>query len=72
MEGKNIPAFPRPLGEGGYKYNESQTGMTLRDYFAGQAIAGLLASGEWGCDCQTAEQAYGMADSMFYIKDKEN
>ncbi len=40
-------------------------GMTLRDWFAGQALAGLLAAGPH--DCTTAEiasDAYRHADSM--------
>lgn len=40
------PAFPRPFSED--KFNEdafaSQHGMTLRDYFAGQALAGVMAN----------------------------
>jgi hypothetical protein len=39
------PAFPRPAtkGSSGSIIRESQNGMTLRDYFAGQALAGQLA-----------------------------
>jgi hypothetical protein len=36
MKKNGKPAFPR----GGIGYNE---GMTLRDYFAGQALAGIVA-----------------------------
>lgn len=42
------PAFPRPVSfsnEGGTHYG--QTGMSRRDWFAGQALAGLLASGHF-------------------------
>jgi len=42
------------------------TGMTLRDYFAGQALAGIMARGtgtsnavEWA-----PEEAYAVADAM--------
>jgi hypothetical protein len=38
------PAFPRPVShsdEGGTHFGF--TGMTLRDYFAGQALAGICA-----------------------------
>ena len=36
-------AYPRT----GDQYITSQHGMTLRDYFAGQALAGLLSSQIW-------------------------
>ncbi len=39
----NTRAFPRPLGtlEDG-SWNEAQPGMSLRDYFAGQALAAII------------------------------
>jgi hypothetical protein len=42
-----------------------QNGMTLRDWFAGQALAGLQASVacNWTCD-EFAAQAYKAADAM--------
>jgi hypothetical protein len=40
------PAFPRPAtkGSSGSIIRESQNGMTLRDWFAGQALAGFCAA----------------------------
>jgi hypothetical protein len=38
--------------------------MTLRDYFAGQALAGMLADPNVGTAEATAECAYHMADAM--------
>lgn len=35
------PAFPRPKTP---DHNSAQEGMSLRDWFAGQALAGLMAS----------------------------
>lgn len=52
----NIPAFP--------VVNASK-GMTLRDYFAGQALAGIAADPD--VDISTDERArwsYRMADAM--------
>lgn len=45
------------------------SGMSLRDYLAGQALAGLLAScagQDMGCmlEEQAAEQAYAYADAL--------
>ena len=39
------PAFPRPVSEiaGTRNTHQSQTGMTLRAYFSGQALIGLLS-----------------------------
>jgi len=49
----------------------SQGGMSLRDYFAAQAMAAMIGtaaapclSGLGGIECVTAEAAYAMADAM--------
>lgn len=49
MEKKNDggPAYPRPIGHTpkiGSLYSSSQDGMSLRDYFAGQFLAGIAAN----------------------------
>ena len=57
------PAFPTPRYERGDMYS---LGMTLRDYFAAKAMAGLIASlreGE-GFSVQGCEWAYKVADDM--------
>ena len=41
-----------------------QTGMTLRDYFAGQALAGRLADSSTPFDIFAARYAYRIADIM--------
>ena len=45
-------------------------GMSLRDYFAGQALAGMFAIGEerWLAE-QVAESAYVFADAMISARD---
>lgn len=60
-------AFPGGLAPGGYTHK----GMTLRDYFAGQAIIGLLTSSRWSdVDSQTdlkhnlVQDAFCVADMM--------
>ena len=52
-------------------------GMTLRDYFAGQALAGMFASegvgpegSTWGEIPDVAQHAYRMADAMLAERDK--
>ena len=69
----NPPAFPIVIDLGDdVKY---QTGMTLRDYFAGLAMQGLIASprGLLGkneiTDVDYAQAAYLIADAM--IKARE-
>jgi hypothetical protein len=49
----------------------SQSGMTLRDYFAGQAIV-ALAEHMMGVDMShsQAEQAYRLADAMIAEREK--
>jgi len=46
--------------------------VTLRDYFAGQALAGLLADGlrDKRDDDDIAEVAYGMADAMLNERER--
>lgn len=42
-EAENPPAFPsQPCGPDGLPTEEMQTGMTLRDWFAGQAIGAVI------------------------------
>lgn len=61
-------AFPRPADDfGGGSSRED--GMTLRDWFAGKALAGYLAAfGGDGVQLPTfkeaAREAYGYADAM--------
>lgn len=41
------PAYPRPIGHTpniGASFSRAQEGMTLRDYFAGQFLAGIAAN----------------------------
>ena len=66
------PAFPIPADEPGNTY----TGMSLRDYFAGQALAGICANpdiSKWCADNEMKTQfvradyvmsAYEIADMV--------
>jgi hypothetical protein len=56
------PAFPFK-GYAGETY-----GMTLRDWFAGQALAGMLI-GEWLSDKGVATLAYEYADAMLRARE---
>ena len=59
----NPLAFPRE-GEG-------QLGMSLRDWFAGQALAGLLGAETDKCryySAYAAERAFGLADAMLVAR----
>lgn len=60
------PAFPREDYQGG---GMGQTGMSVRDYFAIEALGGLLASADGGeensiNDKAFARAAYQLADAM--------
>jgi hypothetical protein len=67
------PAFPLPeqrTSFGGQStYQSASYGMTLRDWFAGQALSGMLAdpNGPWE---GAAEKAYWMADLMIAERNK--
>ena len=44
--------------------------ISLRDYFAGQAIQGLLSRGEYG-SAKGTETAYQIADAMIKSRNKQ-
>lgn len=52
------PAFPFAAE---YGHPAACGGMSLRDYFAGQALAGLMAN---GLGSSAVKTAYDMADAM--------
>ena len=66
------PAFPLVTHEmpNGAGIEWGSSGMSLRDYFAGQALAGLAARGCWNGE-DAAEKAYEMADAMLATRKKE-
>ena len=61
---ENPQAFPFVTQRG--SKTTMYPGATLRDYFAGQAMAGDLVEGGWGMDEGTclAERSYAFADAM--------
>ncbi len=46
-------------------------GMTLRDYFAGQALAGLLADSNASSRSLYAKDAYDLADAMLAARERK-
>jgi hypothetical protein len=65
------PAFPRETSHFGT--SPSQNGMSLRDYFAGQALAGIMARPIVGATSwkEIAATAYGVADTMVGMRVKD-
>lgn len=66
------PAFPRIRASAGGRCNESQTGMSLRDYFAGKCMSDVLNHFSW-TDAHIAEAAkfaYKLADAMISERNK--
>jgi len=69
------PAFPFEHGHSPDACNVRENGMSLRDYFAGQALIGLLAmqSGRSPKDTLTVTdltwQAYTTADAMLAARE---
>ena len=66
------PAFPRAASQtqaGGTHHG--YVGMTLRDYFAAQALAGFCASSVRDNGCRDeARFAYAMADAMLAARER--
>ena len=61
------PAFPASLYklENGQESSVPHIGMTLRDYFAGQAVSGLYADNNFtGSHVDAAKCSYALADAM--------
>ena len=62
------PAFPQAIRykEGGV---HSWNGMTMRDYFAGQALVGILSNEGWSKDI--AQMAYAVAEEMLVAREAQ-
>jgi len=61
----SIPAFPSK--QGGYD------GMTLRDYFAGQALVGFMSDSDYSAPPpKTAIWCYIIADAMIEARGHNN
>jgi hypothetical protein len=68
------PAFPvQPYSSTSTQWSDGSEGMTLRDYFAGQALTGLLANSGgnrgWGTK-NWAVESYCFADAMLKAREK--
>jgi hypothetical protein len=67
------PAFPiqgQPFTLGDTEYMPTDPGMTLRDWFAGQALAGLLSTTGDGPAERYAKASYEVADAMLAEREK--
>lgn len=64
---ENPPAFP---GDWAIDGHEPQYGMTLRDWFAGQALAGRNVSRQYRTWEDMAADAYEIADAMLAARSK--
>ena len=66
---KEDSAFPIVCFNTAGMPNALAHGMTLRDWFAGQALAGLMADSECNLKRETAAKAcYDMADAMLKVR----
>jgi len=67
-------AFPDPGRAQSQKQREvlTETGMSLRDYFAAKAITGILSGGVASEDYlnRISDRAYFLADAMLKARDK--
>jgi hypothetical protein len=70
----NPPLFPRVMQCGDKSVTEG--GMSLRDWYAGQALVGLLSCGQWhntgaGFAEHIAERSGEIADAMLRVRAPE-
>ena len=64
------PAFPVPMVR--YEdnfFNVTDAGMSLRDWFAGQALSGLCSGSFPFCPDQVSATAYAYADAMIRARE---
>jgi hypothetical protein len=63
------PAFPSDYIPG----TATTPGMSLRDWFAGQALAGLLSKGQSTSNAKSwmPEEAYELADAMLAARERK-
>jgi hypothetical protein len=64
------PAFPM-VGQIDEFRSVAITGMTLRDWFAGQALAGVMEKYAYVRPEANAKEAYALADAMIAQREKE-
>lgn len=66
-------AFPRTwtAGSNGEYWPDSESGMSLRDWFAGQALTGLIHKDVEADPRRIAKGAYIIADAMLAERQKE-
>lgn len=66
------PAFPQTVSEQN-RYTEHYFGMSLRDWFAGQALSGMAGRDHWGPALpeRCAQEAYELADAMLKLRQKD-
>ena len=73
------PAFPSDTPIEFYESGETKrraSGMTLRDWFAGQALAGILANSDFiratkESGMSMSENAYAYADAMLKAREEQ-
>ena len=64
------PAFPsHEAAESDYRNRISGGGMSLRDWFAGKAMQGMLAASENYPTPELADYAYQVADAMLRARE---
>lgn len=76
------PAFPKSVSKienhTGYEYSDNQDGMSLRDWFAGKAMQGIMSNSNYRTWVMSKEDmalisecAYEQSDAMLAEREKE-
>lgn len=67
MNNSDMPAMPQDLA-GRRGDDPDLQGVTKREWFAGMAMQGLLASGKFRVDGEMSREAWDAADQMLYTQ----
>ena len=64
------PAFPRLALDPWGKVCNQDTGMSLRDYFAGHVVVAIYADWRGTDDADVVKEAYRVADAMLKAREQ--
>lgn len=71
MNNEDMPAMPAARERDIEMYDDVPDGLTKREWFAGMAMQGLLASGKFQVDGEMSREAWSAADQMLWQQEQD-